>query len=70
MDKIKRYNRIKAVLADSGKSNKDIAEHFKIQEETVSRWMSNKAQPSLQRLFEIAEFLDVDVRILIVSNKT
>lgn len=65
-----KYNRIKAVLADRGKSNKEIAEHFKIKEETVSRWRSNKAQPSLKTLFELAEFLDVDVRTLIVSNKS
>lgn len=64
-----RYNRIKAVIADKGKSNKDLAKFFEIEEETVSRWMSNKTQPSIKRLFEIADFLNVDVKQLLNSNK-
>lgn len=68
-NKVLRYNRIKAILGDLGITNKMIAEHFEIEKETVSRWVSNKSQPSLKRLYEIAEFLDIDVRELIVSNK-
>jgi transcriptional regulator with XRE-family HTH domain len=36
---------------------------------TVSRWMTNKVQPSVEQLFEIANHLDVDVKELLVSSK-
>lgn len=36
---------------------------------TVSRWCSNKMQPSLDTLVRISELLDIDVKDLIVSNK-
>ena len=64
----KKFNRIKAVLAETGKLNKDVAIHVKVTEETVSRWASNSAQPSIERLFQIADYLKVDVRTLLVSN--
>ena len=38
-------------------------------ENTVSRWVSNKVQPSLHDLVDIAHILDVDVRTLIVAAK-
>ena len=36
---------------------------------TVSRWMTNKVQPSVEQLYDIAKHLDVDVRELLVSSK-
>jgi len=63
------YNRIKSVLAEKGKTNIDLANALKIVPETVSSWCTNSAQPSVKRLFEIAHFLDVDVRLLLVSTK-
>ncbi|MDE5886496.1 MAG: helix-turn-helix transcriptional regulator [Muribaculaceae bacterium] len=38
-------------------------------EATVSRWCSNKMQPSLDTHVRISELLDIDVKDLIVSNK-
>ena len=35
---------------------------------TVSRWMTNKVQPSVEQFYEIARHLDVDVRELLVST--
>lgn len=64
----KKFNRIKAVLAESGILNKEVANHLGVTEETTSRWASNSAQPSIERLFQIADFLKVDVRTLLVSN--
>ena len=52
-----------------GKKNLDIAKYLGVKDETVSRWVFNASQPSIERLFEIADFLDVDVRSLLVSNK-
>jgi transcriptional regulator with XRE-family HTH domain len=36
---------------------------------TVSRWMTNKVQPSVEQLYDIAKYLDVDVREVLVSTK-
>ena len=37
-------------------------------ENTVSRWCSNKAQPSIQQLLNITDLLEVDVRNHIKSK--
>ena len=63
------YNRIKSVLAEKEKSNLFLAEKLKVADETVSSWCTNTSQPSIKRLFQIAEVLDVDVRILLISTK-
>ena len=62
-------NRIKAVLADKQKTSKWLAEQIGKSETTVSRWASNKIQPSLEQLFEIANVLDIDVKELIKPSK-
>ena len=62
-------NRIKAVLADKQKTSKWLAEQLGKSETTVSRWASNKIQPSLEQLFEIANVLDIDVKELITASK-
>ena len=36
---------------------------------TVLRWMTNKVQPSVEQLYEIAHHLDVDVKELLISSK-
>lgn len=63
------YNRIKAVLAEKGKTNKDLANALKIAPETVSSWCTNSAQPSIKKLFEIALYLDMEAGDLLVSAK-
>ena len=60
-------NRIKAALADNQKTSKWLAEQLGKSETTVSRWVSNKIQPSLEQLFEIAQVLNMDVKDLIKS---
>ena len=62
-------NRIKAVLADKQKISKWLAEQLGKSETTVSRWASNKIQPSLEQLFEIVNVLDIDVKELIKASK-
>lgn len=58
-------NRLKAALAEQGKTNRWLAEQLGKSENTVSRWCANKVQPSIQQLNEIAHVLEVDVRSLI-----
>ena len=62
-------NRIKAVLADKQKTSKWLAEQLGKSETTVPRRPSNKTQPSLEQLFEIANVLDIDVKELIKASK-
>ena len=63
-------NRLKAALAEQGKTNRWLSEQLGKSENTVSKWCANKVQPSIQQLNEIASVLDVDVRSLITSTKS
>jgi transcriptional regulator with XRE-family HTH domain len=65
----KMINRIKVVLAEQGKTNRWLAEAIGKNEATISRWCSNKAQPSIDVFRQIAEALDVDVRELLNTTK-
>ena len=62
-------NRIKAVLAEKQLTSKWLAERLDKSENTISKWCSNKVQPSLENLVEIAKILDIDVRDLLVPTK-
>lgn len=64
-----KINRIKIALVENVKTGKWLAEQVGKNEATVSRWCSNKMQPSLDTLVRISELLDIDVKDLIVSNK-
>ena len=64
-----KINRIKVALVENGKTGKWLAEQVGKNEATVSRWCSNKMQPSLDTLVKISELLDIDIKDLIVSNK-
>lgn len=65
----KSINRIKAVLAEKRRTNKWLAEQLNKDQATVSKWCTNKAQPGLETLIQIAKCLDVDIRELIVRTK-
>lgn len=65
----KVINRIKVVLAENDRTNCWLAEAIGKNEATVSRWCSNKAQPSIDVFRQIAEALDVDVRELLHTTK-
>ena len=63
------YNRLKIVLAEKEKTGTWLSEQMGRNIGTVSRWMTNKVQPSVEQLYEIANHLDVDVKDLLVSSK-
>lgn len=63
-----KFNRLRVVLAEKELSNKWLAEKLGKSEFTISRWTTNKMQPSLPQLFEIAKVLNVDVKALIEDN--
>ena len=62
-------NRLKAVLADAGQTNKWLAEQLGKDPVTVSIWCTNTVQPDLLTLSKIAELLNVDIRELLVGKK-
>ncbi len=65
---MKAINRIKVVLAEKQVSGKWLAKEIGRTENTVSRWCSNKVQPSLEDLVRVAEVLEVDIRDLFRST--
>lgn len=65
----KAINRLKAVLAEQGKTNKWLAEKLSKNETTISRWCTNEVQPSMDTFVDIAQLLNIDVRELLVSTK-
>lgn len=60
-----QINRIRIALAEQNKTNRWLAEHIGKSEITVSRWVQNKAQPSLEQLIVIAKALSVSPKELI-----
>lgn len=62
------YNRLKVVLAEKKKTNKELADYLHVQPGTVSRWCTNDSQPNIATLFEIARFLNVKVCSLLVEQ--
>lgn len=64
-----KMNRIRVVLAEKELSNRWLAEKLGKSDFTISRWATNKIQPSLPQLFEIANVLNVDVKDLIETNR-
>ncbi|MEW7281366.1 helix-turn-helix transcriptional regulator [Aquimarina sp. 2201CG1-2-11] len=63
------YNRIKAVLAEQGKTNNWLADELEMNRTTVSKWCRNEMQPRVETLFQISRVLDIEVRELLVSTK-
>lgn len=62
-------NRIKVVLADKKRTNKWLAEQLSKDPTTVSKWCTNRVQPNLETMFEIAKVLDCDIKDLLRSTK-
>ena len=50
----KPLNRIKVVMAERMVSNKELGEMLGKDTATISRWVTNTSQPTLESLIEIA----------------
>lgn len=61
----KNLNRIKVILAERNLQNKWLAEQIGRDQATVSKWVTNSAQPSLDMLIKIAKVLKVDLNELV-----
>lgn len=62
-------NRIKVTLVEKQKTNRWLARQMGKSENTISRWCSNKSQPSIAQLQEIANLLGVDIHTLLKSQE-
>ena len=65
---MENLNRLKAVLADAGQTNKWLAEQLGKDPVTISKWCTNTTQPDLQTLSRISDLLNIDRRELLVSR--
>ena len=65
MENPKNLNRLKAVLADAGQTNKWLAEQLGCNPATISKWCTNSAQPPLETLIQMSKVLEVRVEELI-----
>ena len=65
---MENLNRLKAVLADAGQTNKWLAEQLGNDPVTVSKWCTNTTQPDLLTLSKISDLLHIDIRELLVSR--
>lgn len=61
----KDLNRIKVMLAEKKRTNKWLAERLGKDPATISKWVTNASQPSLENLIEISKLLEVDIKELI-----
>ena len=66
----KDFNRFKVVLVERKRTSRWLATELGKNFTTVSKWCTNTSQPDLPTLNKIADLLDVDVKDLIVSNRT
>jgi transcriptional regulator with XRE-family HTH domain len=65
---MENLNRLKAVLADSGKTNKWLAEQLGKDPVTISKWCTNTTQPDLQTLAKISDLLNINIRELLINR--
>jgi putative transcriptional regulator len=66
---MRKFNRIKVVLAEKDKTAIWLAEQVGRDKSTVSRWCTNDMQPPLEVLYQIAEILEVDVCALLIRKE-
>jgi transcriptional regulator with XRE-family HTH domain len=62
-----KLNLLKEILAKQGKTQSWLAGELDMEFRSVSRYVNNHRQPSLDKLFEIARILKVNVKDLINS---
>ncbi len=58
-------NRLKVVLAEKNISNKTLAEMLGVSQATVSKWVTNAAQPHLDMLIKLSKVLEVEIKDLV-----
>lgn len=62
-------NRIKEVLEEKGISQTELANMLGKSFNMVNLYATNRVQPPVPVLYQIAELLNIDVRMLLIPNK-
>lgn len=60
-----KLNRLRVVMAEKDLSNMWLSDNLGVSQATVSKWITNSAQPNLEMLIKISKLLEVDVNDLI-----
>ena len=63
-------NRLKVVLVEQNKTGRWLVKQLGKSTCSVSKWCQNTVQPDLQTLDKISRLLDVNIKDLLVDNKT
>jgi len=66
--KKKKFNRIKLVLLENERSSSWLAAELGVSTTAVSKWCTNRNQPTVETLFNIAKLLKVEVSQLLHVN--
>lgn len=64
-----QFNRIQEVLEEKELSQAWLARELNVSNNAINHLCKNYSQPSLKRLYEIAEIIGVDASELIISKK-
>ncbi|WP_297117187.1 helix-turn-helix transcriptional regulator [uncultured Porphyromonas sp.] len=64
----KDLNRIKVVLVEQKRTSRWLANELGKDETTVSKWCTNRVQPTLETMFAIAKVLNVPVQDLLTNE--
>lgn len=62
-------NRLRVILAEKEKTNHWLAEQLGVTDMTISRWVTNKIQPSMSQFIDISKVLGVNLQDLIEDIK-
>jgi len=62
-------NKIQSVLKSQGRTQIWLANQLEITKSTMSGWCTNNTQPTIEKLYRVAEILSVEVCDLLVPIK-
>lgn len=66
---MEQLNKIKEILSRQGRSQAWLAEQMNVSKNAINAMCQNRSQPSLKKLHEISNILDVDICDLLVRTK-
>ncbi len=57
--------RVKSELKETEKKQKDLCEHLNVNKSTLSEWLNNNNEPSMEYIVKIATYLGVSTDYLL-----
>lgn len=68
MEKLQCRNNIRVMLAKKELSNRWLAKQMGVTDMTVSRWTTNKIQPSMAQFLCLSKLLNVELKDLVETD--